>query len=133
MKKNISGIEDIARVSVNQCERTVSYKDIKFRENGVTTTEPSFFNLFSFNLIGGDRQSALAGPNKVVITKSAGDRYFRGEDPIGKILTFKTSGNTIKCEVSGIMEDIPANSHFNLDFFISWETLPKWERDFWYN
>lgn len=132
MKENIPGIEDYVRIAVNETEQMVSFGENISREKAVVATEPSFFSVFSFNLIEGDKSTALNGPNKVVISQLAAHKYFKDENPLGKILKFKTFDRTVECEVSGILEDIPANSHFYADFFVSWETQSDWIRDFWY-
>lgn len=132
MKENIPGIENYVRIAINATERMVSYGENISRENSVVTTEPSFFSLFSFKLIKGDELTALSSPNKVVISQLAAHKYFKNENPIGKILKFKTVNNTVECEVTGILEDIPANSHFNYNFFISWDTQRERLRNTWY-
>ena len=132
MMQHISGIEDAVRVDIHETEQIVSYQDKRFRESDVTVTEPSFFRIFDFPLLEGDPKTALEGPNKVVITQTAAHRYFGDADPIGKILKFSTTGSVKNCEVTGVMADLPPNSHFHFDFFISWETLPEWMNNFWY-
>jgi len=132
MMQHISGIEDAVRVDIHETEQIVSYHDKRFRESDVTVTEPSFFRIFDFPLLEGDPKTALEGPNKVVITQTAAHRYFGDENPIGKILKFSTTGSIKNCEVTGVLADLPPNSHFHFDFFISWETLPEWMKNFWY-
>ncbi len=132
MKENIPGIKDYVRIAINNTEQMVSFGEQISRENSVVVTEPSFFSVFSFKLIKGDKSSALSSPNKVVISQLAAHKFFKNENPLGKVLKFKTSNRTIECEVSGILEDIPDNSHFSYDFFISWESQPNWIKDFWY-
>ena len=132
MKKHFSGIEDFVRIDVSNTERIISYKANKYRENKIVVTEPSFLSIFSFSLIKGNIKDALTGPNKVVITKLIANKYFGEINPIGEILTISTNTQILKCEVSGVLDKFPENSSFNYDFFISWETLPTWKKDFWY-
>lgn len=131
MKENIPGIENYVRIAINSTEQMVSFGEQKLRENSVVVTEPSFFSVFSFKLLKGD-VTALNSPNKVVISQLAAKRFFKNENPLGKMLKFRTLNTTVECEVSGVLEDIPANSHFNYDYFISWDTQPNWIKDFWY-
>ncbi|GET32697.1 ABC transporter permease [Prolixibacter bellariivorans] len=132
MMQHISGIQDAVRVDIHETEQIVSYENIRFRESDVAVTEPSFFRIFDFPLLEGDPKTALEGPNKVVITQTAAHRYFGETDPIGKILKFSTTGSVKNCEVTGVIADLPPNSHFHFDFFISWKTLPDWMNNFWY-
>lgn len=132
MKQNISGIEDFVRVDIHLSEQVVSYKDNIFREERVVFTEPSLFNIFTINLIEGDQISSLSRPNTVVISELIAYKYFKGDNPIGKMMKFKTVDQTIECEVTAVMENFPPNSHISYDFLISWETQPDWIKDFWY-
>jgi putative ABC transport system permease protein len=132
MKKEFPEIEDFVRVSIHKTEQVVRYKDIKIRENKITYTEPSFFRVFDFKLIEGDRTTALNQPNTVVITQSAAKRFFPNEPAMGKVLRFATGDKYVDCAVTGVMENFPANSHINFDYLISYEGLPVWMKDFWY-
>ncbi|MCK5694745.1 MAG: ABC transporter permease [Bacteroidales bacterium] len=132
MHEHFPEIEDYVRIDISQTEGVVSYEDLKYREEAIVATEPSFFSIFSFLLIKGDPKEVLEGPNSVVITQSVASKYFGKDDPIGKALTFSTGQQILECEVTGIMADFPRNSHFRYDFLISWATLPEWKKDFWY-
>jgi putative ABC transport system permease protein len=132
MKANIPGIKDYVRIALHQINQVVKFENIKFRENTVCYTEPSFFRIFSFQLLTGDSKTALERPNTVVLTEAAAHRYFGDKNPIGKIMSFSTTDLTVHCEVTGIMKDIPQNSHIKYEFFISFNTLPKYLWEFWY-
>ena len=71
-------------------------------------------------------------PNTVVLTESAASRYFDGEDPIGKVLTFSTSSSQQNFEVTGVIADMPVRSHLKYDFLLSYSTIPKERQDIWY-
>jgi len=58
----------------------------------------------------------------MVITESAARRYFAGGDPIGKVLTFRTSSSEQHFEVTGVIADMPYNSHLHYDFLLSYST-----------
>lgn len=68
----------------------------------------------------------------MVITESAARRYFAGGDPIGKVLTFRTSSSEQHFEVTGVIADMPYNSHLHYDFLLSYSTIPEARRDIWY-
>jgi putative ABC transport system permease protein len=67
-------------------------------------------------MIKGDPTSALVQPNSVVITESTAKKYFNSTDVVGKTLTIGDSGFY---KVTGVIKDIPKQSHFHYDFFIS--------------
>jgi len=132
MHRHFPELEDYVRIDITQRERIVSYEDLKYREEAVAVTEPAFFSIFSFPLIKGNPEEALKGPGKVLITQSMASKYFGRDEPMGKAIKISTSREVLECEITGILADLPRNSHFNYDFLISWETLPEWKKDFWY-
>lgn len=132
MKRTIPGVEQVVRFDINNPEQIVRYGERQYRENSVTSVDPSMFEMFGFRLREGDPANALEGPNKVVITPYAAAKYFPGEDPMGKTLRFNSQNGELNCEVTGVLEEMPRNSQIQFDFFISWETLPKWLDNYWY-
>lgn len=96
--------------------------ELKFKENTMVFTDPSFFTVFSFKLSRGDSHSALSAPFSMIISKKIGKKYFGNEDPVGKSLL---CNNTYLYTVTGVLEDIPSNSSLNVDFISSLETYPK--------
>ena len=133
MKENIPGIIDYARIgSIIQPEQIVKYEELTLRENKIAYADPGFFRLFDFELIKGDRETCLAKPKQVVITDRIAKKYFKDEEPIGKILLFNSNMGKVACEVSGIIKEMPSNSHFHYNFLISDKTLPDYLQAFWY-
>ncbi|MCB0667821.1 MAG: ABC transporter permease [Saprospiraceae bacterium] len=98
----------------------VTNGDIKFRENSIHMTDPSFLKMFSFPLISGNVEDALTDPNTVVISEEVARKYFGDEDPIGK--TLKIGESTI-FKITGLAAEVPENSHFKFDLLVSYETL----------
>ena len=66
-------------------------------------------------------KSATRDPKKIVLTETVAARYFGNSDPIGKTLT--SGDNTF--EVTGVIEDVPSNSHFRFDAIAARNNLPK--------
>lgn len=133
MKQNISGVEDFTRVGSQYFpEQIVKYNELLYRETGIGYAEANFFNFFDFDLLKGDKSTCLDGPNKVVITERVARKYFKDADPIGKILLFRSHIGEEACEVTGIMKDMPVNSHARYNMLISYRTLPKWMDEYWY-
>lgn len=132
MKRTIPGVEQVVRFDINNMEQIVRHGDRQYRENSVTSVDPSMFDIFGFRLAEGDPANALEGPNKVVISPYAAAKFFPGENPMGKTLRFNSLNGELNCEVTGILEEMPRNSQIQFDFFISWKTLPKWLDDYWY-
>ena len=133
MQENLAGIEDYTRVGcIIQPEQLVKYGELCLRENGIAYADPGFFRLFDFELLKGDRASCLSMPCQVVITERIARKYFRDEDPVGKILIFNSNMGKVSCEVTGVMKEMPSNSHIHYNFLLSYATLPKWVQEYWY-
>ncbi len=102
----------------------VRYEDRIFKENRIILTDTTFFDVFTFPLTQGDKKRVLAEPNSVVITETTSEKYFSNEDPVGKTLVIDDTGFT----VTGVVKDVPTNSHIQFDFLISLESF----QDFYY-
>jgi putative ABC transport system permease protein len=102
----------------------------KLLEQRTYYADANFFTFFSFPLISGDPETVLSEPNFVVLSKQAASRMFKNEDPIGKILTMHDRGGAKTLKVTGIAEDVPAQSHFKFDYIVSHASLGK---DDWCN
>lgn len=84
-----------------------------------------FFNVFTFPLKQGDENSALAEPNSIVLTEKIAKKLYGEEDPMGKILTVDKKEYLI----TGIMFDLPQNSHITFEALGSFETLINLSQD----
>lgn len=132
LSRELPGIEQYVRVTAQDREQVVCYEDKQFAEARYCYAEPTFFQLFRFPLIKGEKTGQLERPNTLVLTTSAAHRYFGDADPIGKILTFRTASAEQAFEVTGVIADMPLNSHLRYDFLLSYSTIPEARRDIWY-
>ena len=85
----------------------------------------SIFEIFDFELKEGDHKTALEEPNTAVITRKSALKYFGTEDAIGKTLPIEIQGEEVNFEVTGILKDIPVNSHVHFDVLISISSYPE--------
>jgi putative ABC transport system permease protein len=120
IKVNYADVELLTRISPD-VNTLFEYGDKRIVENSFAWVDDTFFSMFNFPLIQGNPAEALKGPNKVVISKSVAAKYFGTEMPLGKV--FRLSDYPIEVQVSGVMNDMPSNSHFHFDLLISGETL----------
>ncbi|MFC1725371.1 ABC transporter permease [candidate division KSB1 bacterium] len=111
-------------------EYSVRYQDNIFNETDFLYADVSVFEVFTFPLIEGDPKTALENPNSVIITKATAEKYFGGENPMGKTLTLN---NNYDYTVTGIAENVPHNSHFHFDFLASLVTLGISRTPIWLN
>ncbi|MGI8583140.1 MAG: ABC transporter permease [Chitinophagaceae bacterium] len=121
MQKDIPEIENTVRVFSNWGRKyLMKYGDKIFYEEGVYRADSSIFNVFNFPFIKGNSASAFKQIKSIVFTESAAKKYFGDEDPIGKTVDIDPMGPHA---VSGVIKDVPSNSHFKFDFLISTRTI----------
>ncbi|MEK6783461.1 MAG: ABC transporter permease [Bacteroidota bacterium] len=101
----------------------LSTADVYFREDALYYASEDFFQVFSVKLIAGEGSSLLKDPSKIVLSQSLAKKYFGEEDPIGKIVHCSAHG--VDCQVTGVFEDLPVNTHMKIDALISFATLQK--------
>ena len=99
----------------------------KFEEERVFFADSNFLDMFDFHLIEGNRKTALAGPESILITESMGRKYFPDEvSPIGQLIKKDNSDNFI---VRGVLKDPPPNSHLQFDFVLPMSFLARTHED----
>jgi putative ABC transport system permease protein len=127
LKADFPEVEDytrLVRASLFLNTATVSYeKDASepriFNEERVYIADQSFLSVFSFPMVAGDPANALKEPASIVITKSVAEKYFGNEPALGKILKLAR----LDFKVTGVLQDIPENSHLQFDILLSFSTL----------
>lgn len=100
----------------------LSYGEHHFQEPRFFFVDSTVFSVFSWELIDGDPQTALTAPNAVVVSESMAKKYFGDEKAMGKVLRIDQQADL---KVTGVMKDIPANSHFRADFLCSFITFER--------
>ena len=91
----------------------------------------SVFEIFDFGLEEGDEQTALSDPKTVVLTRENALKYFGSGDAVGKSLTFEWEGEPVDFKVTGILKEMPENSHIHFDALISITSSPEEEFAGW--
>lgn len=122
-KEEYPEIIDFVRYYPYKMDRIVlEYNDNQFYANRFSFSDPSFFLIFTFPFLHGNRRTALSEPNSVVVTEQTAIKYFGVTNSIGKSLILKGWGHFI---VSGIIKNIPDNSHIQFDFIAPISSLFK--------
>ncbi len=100
----------------------ISERDSKkeFNEPNVLFVDSTFFQIFDYEIMKGDKATALQNPNSVLLTERAAKRYFGNDDPMGKILQLEGRQDLI---VTAVMPNPPNNAHFQFEFLVSFSTL----------
>jgi len=112
-------VQNVVRIKRYMYRALVESEGQKFFEDRIFYADASLFDVFSFRLTRGDEKTALEAPYSIVITEAMALKYFGQEDPVGKMLKLD---NRQTFTITGVMEDVPPNSHFMFDMLCSLET-----------
>lgn len=108
---------------------SVRYEDKSYREEKWIFADSTLFDVFSFELIKGDRKTALTEPNTIVLTEEVARKYFGDAEPVGKNLSVDNNENLYR--VTGVMKAVPSNTHFDFNMFASLSTLEESRNPTW--
>ena len=98
------------------------------REDHAVYADSSLFTVFTLPLIEGKTANALKNPNSVVITEQIAKKYFNRTDVVGRTLLMNDNE---PYQITGVMKDIPVESHFRFDFFFAMSGFPASREEAW--
>ena len=97
----------------------------EFEADGIIYTDSTFFSIFTHEFTAGDPSNALQNPGTIVISEEYASRLFKNTNPIGKTLNLDSEGDLI---ITGIIKNVPRNSHFRFNFAVNNSGLRKRNR-----
>jgi putative ABC transport system permease protein len=108
----------------------IGFGDNKFNEDGVLFADSTFFDVLDFKFLMGDPKTALVRPRSMVLTEEYAEKYFGDLDPMGQKLTMES--DTVLYTVTGVIRNVPDNSHIKFDILASMSTYPgQANNQFW--
>lgn len=123
LKQEFSEVKSFVRIN-GTGKIPVFYEGKRVELTQSFLTDPDFFRMFDFKLEEGDRSKVLTDPNSVVLTRKTASNLFGRGDAMGR--NIHVYGNdTLTLKVTGIMEDVPGNSHLQFDALVSFNTVAK--------
>lgn len=106
-------------------ELLLSYGSNIFQENNIVFADSTAFDVFSWDLIYGDKETALDQPNSIILSKELAYKYFGNSNPLGELMTVD---NDESFKVTGVI-DLPTNTHFSYDAYVSMGTFRNWRSE----
>ncbi|MDB5133497.1 MAG: Cell division protein FtsX [Mucilaginibacter sp.] len=100
------------------------------QEDNMVYADPAIFSVFTLPMTEGDPATALKETHSVVITEKIALKYFNSIKAVGKVLAFN---DTALYKVTGVIKNIPKQSHFDFDFFVSMPSLAESKDDSWFS
>jgi len=127
MKNDFPEIEQVVRLQ-NAGRIRVKKGSQYIQEDHAVYADSSLFAVFTLPMIDGDAANALRDPHSVVITERTAKKYFNRTNVVGQMLLID-EGDPYK--ITGVIRDLPTQSHFQFDFFLSLSTLPYSREQAW--
>ena len=124
LKDDYAEVENTVRLRMR--EEIVTHKDQQVLQPGILLTDPSFFDVFSYDITSGDAATALSEPYSIILTESTAKKYFGDADPIGQTLLlnmYDSTGYGASFKITGVMPDPPKNAHFTFNMLASFKTI----------
>jgi len=126
IKNEIPGVEEAVRITDLRRD-LMQVGDVKFEEKKIIYADSNFFSVFSFPFIKGDPISAFKNPEGIIITEEIARKYFGSSDVLEK--TFRKNGKE-DFTVTGVIANIPSNSHLQFDFIQPMRFFARTNNDF---
>lgn len=117
--ENFPEVDKMTRIYFSS-DDLVALDNNKFYEDEIIFADENFFNIFSYQLISGNPNELLTDKNSIVLTRKISEKYFGSENPVGRTLRLN---NKFDMKITGVIENVPANSHFNFDLVCSYSAL----------
>ena len=125
LKDDFPEIDKVVQFS-GRSDILLTHDDNMYQEDGIFFMDSTAFDVFSWPLLKGNPKTALAAPYSIVLTESTAQKYFGDEDPMGKTLKGSASSgrsNPGDYTVTGLIADLPMNSHFRFNALLSMSTF----------
>ena len=101
----------------------IRFGENRFNEDGMLFADSTFFNVFDFKLLRGDQKTALVRPKSMILTEEYAKKYFGNQDPMGQKMSVEADTNLYT--VTGVIQNIPDNSHIKFDLLASMSSYPN--------
>jgi cell division protein FtsX len=121
MRTDFPEFEQLSQVYYRR-EGLVKAGPNRYNEKDFTFADGRFFQIFDYQWLAGNPKTALAEPNTVVLTQSIARKYFGRWDVLGETVQLN---NQHTLRVTGVIADVPGNTHLPFGFAVSWETVRK--------
>lgn len=126
LQAELPEIRSVVRLSKQVTSLLEAGPDRKFEEKNCFFADSNFLREFSFQLLHGNATTALQRPGSIVITETLAKKYFDKQDAMGKLIRVDNGDQFM---VTGILANIPSNSHLQFDVLLPMSYLAKTSSD----
>ena len=125
VKNNFPEVEEVIQF-INGGQTVITIGNKTFNDRLFQIASSNALKALDLPMIRGDRKTALSQPKSVVLTKTSALRFFGSTNVIGKTLEYTRSEG--KITVTGIIDDLPENTHLRFSMLFSIPSTPGWKR-----
>ncbi|MGD1894789.1 MAG: ABC transporter permease [Cyclobacteriaceae bacterium] len=129
LPEQVPEVEKATKAQVVQAELALQADNSYFTvpENSGFFVDANFLDVLGFEIVAGNPTTMLNEPNSIVLTESLALKYFGTKDVVGETIVWASfNGRTLA--VTGVLKDLPRNSHMQFDYLLPGTTLPYWPR-----
>ena len=122
--QQVPGIEAVVQIfDLRQTE--VIHEQNRFQNVKTLLTDPEFFQVFQMRFVEGTPQTALIAPNSAVLTRAYAEIMFGSpQEAMNQVITYDFFGTSIEAVITGVVESLPANTHFQFDLLGAIQSIP---------
>src|SRR5690606_9780044 len=120
MREYFPAIENAGRIGQWQTEDIMMRGETHIPVGQGFLADQSILDIFEISFVHGAVPGALSRPYTVVLTETLASKFFQDENPVGKTVTL---GGTDELEITGVMQDLPANTHLKFEYLVSMPTM----------
>ena len=121
LRSDFPQLENVSQFWFQQ-EGLVKVGENRYNEKAFAFADDQFLKIFDYQWIAGSPNSALSEPNTIVLTESIAKKYFGRKEAMGQVINIR---NEVDLKVTGLIKDLPGNTHLPFNFLISFETIKK--------
>lgn len=121
MRNDFPELEQVTQAWYNE-SGLIKVGQQTFQEKAILLADQYFTSVFDYEWIKGNYKTALLEPNAVVLTETYARKYFGNKDPLGQAIKLE---NRYDLKVTGVIKDLPGNTHLPFNLLVSFETVRK--------
>ena len=122
LRNDFPELEAVSQVWFRESGLITIGQRTRFEEKNFAYADPYFTHIFDYTWLEGNSKTALTEPNTVVLTESIARKYFGNKEAIGQVINLEKKFDLI---VTGVIKDVPGNTHLPFNFLVSFETVRK--------
>jgi len=126
LKNQFAEVDEYTRYTKAYGKLLLKYNDISINEDNGAYADPGYLKMFDHDFIEGSSETALDDLNSIILTETTANKYFGEKSALGKLMLMEGKFEFI---VSGVIKDVPANSHLKFNFLMPFALQERWGAD----